>query len=48
MRQQGDFIRSVYPKLILEGRTSTNADGAGAGGTIPLSTASLKRPPLAR
>ena len=48
MRQQGDFIRSVYPKLILEGATSTNSDGAGVGGTMPLSTASLKRPPLAR
>ena len=48
MRQQGDFIRSVYPKLILEGGTSTNSDGAGVGGTMPLSTASLKRPPLAR
>ena len=48
MRQQGDFIRSVYPKLILEGGTSTNSDGAGVGGTMPLSTASLKKPPLAR
>jgi hypothetical protein len=49
MRQQGDFIRSVYPKLILEGGTSTNSDGAGGvGGTMPLSTSALKRPPLAR
>ena len=48
MRQQGDFIRSVYPKLILEGGTNTYSDAAGGGGTMPLSTAALKRPPLAR
>ena len=48
MRQQGDFIRSVYPKLILEGSTNAYSDGAGGGGTMPLSTAALKRPPLAR
>ena len=50
MRQQGDFIRSVYPKLILEGGTNTYSDaaGGGGGGTMPLSTSALKRPPLAR
>lgn len=44
MRQQGDLIRSVYPKLILEGGTAYSEHGQ----MQPLSTAVLKRPPLAR
>ena len=60
MRQQGDLIRTMYPKLILEGSSATfggggarsTLGGAGAGqdGTTQLSAsvAALKRPPLAR
>ena len=45
MRQQGDLIRSVYPKLILEGG---NAYNEATGQMQPLSAAVLKKPPLAR
>ena len=45
MRQQGDLIRSVYPKLILEGG---NAFNEATGQLQPLSSAVLKKPPLAR
>ena len=45
MRQQGDLIRSVYPKLILEGG---NAYNEATGTMQPLSAAVLKKPPLAR
>ena len=45
MRQQGDLIRSVYPKLILEGG---NAYNEATGQMQPLSSAVLKKPPLAR
>ena len=44
MRQQGDIIRSVYPKLILEGGTAYSENGQ----MQPLSSAVLKKPPLAR
>jgi len=44
MRQQGDLIRSVYPKLILEGGGAYNETGQ----MQPLSSAILKKPPLAR
>ena len=45
MRQQGDLIRSVYPKLILEGGNGFNE---ATGQMQPLSSAVLKKPPLAR
>ena len=45
MRQQGDLIRSVYPKLILEGGTAYSENGHQMQ---PLSSAVLKKPPLAR
>ena len=60
MRQQGDLIRTMYPKLILEGSatfggrstvptTSGDHGGtAGTAGTLPQQLAALKRPPLAR
>ena len=44
MRQRNDLIGSVYPKLILEGGTAYSENGQ----MQPLSTAVLKRPPLAR
>lgn len=44
MRQQGELIRSVYPKLILEGAVTYSDSGQ----IQPLSTSFLKRPPLAR
>ena len=60
MRQQGDLIRTMYPKLILEGSSATFGGGGarstlgGAGGgqdgttQLSASVAALKRPPLAR
>ena len=58
MRQQGDLIRTMYPKLILEGSatfgghsTAATTTGGGLGeaaGTLPQQLAALKRPPLAR
>ena len=57
MRQQGDLIRTMYPKLMLEGSATFGGHstmGGGGGSTLPQgqplssSVAALKRPPLAR